>query len=321
MTRNIRARKQEEEMFSIIVPTFNEVENISKCLNSILNQDFPREKFEVIVVDNGSKDHTLETASKFSEIYTYHKPGINVGAVRNYGASRATGSILVFVDGDCVLDHCWLQRAQLLLRMHPGSVFGGGAKLPHNPKWIERYWLLEKNGLPTLPKNLIGASIVIRKTIFDEVKGFNDAVTAGEDSKLHQELERIGVPVKICHDLDIVHLGNAKTVKDFLRRQMWQAENYRKSFKNVKNDKIFWATLFYGLSSFFGISSLIYGSEHAMLSILATQIPAASLTFKRLVRINLFPRNPGFYFSCLVMDNLYLVGRVAGLVLGPAKKK
>jgi len=96
---------------SIVVPTYNRKEDLEQCLNSIFKQNFDRNKYELIVIDDGSSDGTRDLIkklrSKFPIKYFYQK---NQGpaAARNLGIKKAKGEIMAFIDSDCVADKDWL---------------------------------------------------------------------------------------------------------------------------------------------------------------------------------------------------------------------
>jgi len=93
-------------MISIIIPTYNERQNLEACLESLGLQTYG--DFEVIVVDDGSTDNTWKLLSEIRnskfEIRKFHAEHGGAGAARNLGASKAKGKILVFVDADMTFD-------------------------------------------------------------------------------------------------------------------------------------------------------------------------------------------------------------------------
>ena len=87
---------------SIIIPSFNEEKNISRCLDSVLNQTFT--DFEVLCVDDGSSDNTFNIIKKYSlkdsRIIPLKNPGKGVSSARNFGIDNAKGDYIGFVDSD-----------------------------------------------------------------------------------------------------------------------------------------------------------------------------------------------------------------------------
>jgi len=127
-------------MISFIIPACNSQDYITNCLKSVRDQSYPKDKIEIIVVDNGSKDETVSLAEKISDRVI---PGVKgtVAAVRNRGAEAAKGDFLVFVDSDCVIQSDWTRKA--LEWFTDPTVGMAGAKnylLPDTASWIERSW-------------------------------------------------------------------------------------------------------------------------------------------------------------------------------------
>ncbi|WP_187298739.1 glycosyltransferase [Marinobacter sp. F3R11] len=301
--------------FSIVIPAYNEEEHIGSCLRSIFESNYDSTGYEVIVVDNGSQDRTREIALNHPQVRFFELPEGNVGAVRNYGAARARGDILVFIDADCLLDKDWLNRAEQLIKDKPNCAYGGGAKLPSNASWIETSWLLENNGKPTLPKHLIGACTMLLRNLFSEVMGFNELISSGEDTDLHNRLVPKNIPVIICHELDVTHLGNAKNISQFIKRQIWHSENYIRNITKSIKDPIFLITLaFISLSALTTIQFLI--SPNIILtatSFIIFLCTPAILSFKRLLRSGKKIRNPYELLSIYIIDFLYITGRSLGI--------
>lgn len=96
-------------MISVIIPTFNEEENIAQCLVSLTHQTLPRSEYEIIVVDGGSKDATREIAEKYAD-KVFIQTSKKVGGARNDGVKAAKGEIIATTDADCILPPHWIQK-------------------------------------------------------------------------------------------------------------------------------------------------------------------------------------------------------------------
>lgn len=302
--------------FSIVIPAFNEEEHIGSCLQSIFSSDYDNAKYEVIVVDNGSQDKTHEIALRSGRAKVFRMLEGNVGAIRNYGAAKAQGQILVFIDADCLIDKNWLNRAEKLIKDQPNCGYGGGAKLPLNATWIETSWLLESNGQPTLPKHLIGASIMLSKELFFNINGFNERLSSGEDTDLHHRLTSKNTKICISHVLDVTHLGNAKTCSQFVKRQIWHSENYLLNIESSLRDPIFIIILIFLLTFItFIIQIFFYSSLNIVITnfLLFILIPVL-LSFKRMYRSGHFTFMPNVLVRIYVLDLLYLIGRSIGIL-------
>jgi glycosyltransferase involved in cell wall biosynthesis len=93
---------------SIIIPTYNEERDIGECLKSLESQTF--KKFEIIVVDDGSTDKTIETINKFKKIRILKQNHSGPAEARNFGAKNAKGEVLIFIDADMTFDKDYIKN-------------------------------------------------------------------------------------------------------------------------------------------------------------------------------------------------------------------
>ena len=92
---------------SVIVPAYNAQKTIGQCIDALLAQTYPRESYEVIVVDDGSTDGTADVVKAYPVKYLYQR---NQGpaTARNIGVREAQGEIILFTDSDCVPFDNWI---------------------------------------------------------------------------------------------------------------------------------------------------------------------------------------------------------------------
>ena len=94
---------------SVIVPAHNAAQTIEECIEALLKQSVPREKYEVIIVDDGSTDGTATLARSYG-VRVLTQPHRGPAAARNAGAGQATGEVLLFTDADCAPTRTWEAR-------------------------------------------------------------------------------------------------------------------------------------------------------------------------------------------------------------------
>src|SRR5438270_12097072 len=90
---------------SIIIPALNEEKMIGRCLESLTRLAFARDRFEVLVVDYGSRDNTLAIVESFTDrlnLKVLQQAGVRISALRNLGARSAAGDFLAFLDAACL---------------------------------------------------------------------------------------------------------------------------------------------------------------------------------------------------------------------------
>jgi GT2 family glycosyltransferase len=115
-------------MFSIIVPTYQRHAQLAACLASLSVLDFPRELFEVVVVDDGSTPRVDEVCEPFRsslDLKLVAQENAGPAAARNRGASVARGARLVFIDDDCYPAPDYLRALAARFRESPNALVGG----------------------------------------------------------------------------------------------------------------------------------------------------------------------------------------------------
>lgn len=140
-------------MISVIIPTFNRANILERTLISIKDQNTDV-KFEVIVVDNGSNDHTKQICEEYAKfIADFHylfddTPGLLTG--RHLGAQNAKANILCFLDDDVALDNNYINSVFLNFQNDPTIQLATGPCLPEYetkpPEWLQYFWTEDKNG-------------------------------------------------------------------------------------------------------------------------------------------------------------------------------
>lgn len=107
--RHNQDKNELQPFISIIIPTYNDKETLELSIKSGLLQDYPKDKYEIIIVDDGSSDKTKETVLEISKVskvpiryYFQENRGYRVGHARNLGAEHAKGEILVFWNQDII---------------------------------------------------------------------------------------------------------------------------------------------------------------------------------------------------------------------------
>lgn len=213
---------------SIIIPAKNEETNIESCLKSILSIDYPREEYEVIVVDNGSTDATVSIAQSLGAV-VHGKPGLKISALRNFGAKIAKGSILTFIDADCTVDPDWLQQAEKYFHRNDIVCFGSAPRIPDEPTWVQNTWYAVRRKKDEVVETawLESMNMFIPQSIFEQVGGFNESLVTCEDVDLSYRLAMHG---KILSDQRIkaVHHGEAENLREFFRKERWRGKsNYK----------------------------------------------------------------------------------------------
>ncbi len=234
---------------SVIVPALNEQSVIGQCLASLTRQKLPAARFEVIVVDNGSRDHTREIARSFSDslsVKVLERGGVRISALRNFGAAMARGGVLAFLDADCVAPPHWLLQVVDLMRADDARIVGAQYRIPADSSWVARAWYGDlwkmKDGLVSY---VPGGDLIVSRELFVNLGGFDETIVTSEDCEFCARAAASSVPVVAVPSLSVVHLGTPQTLEGFYRKQSWHGANVHRVFlRDVVHSKSRKAMLF-----------------------------------------------------------------------------
>lgn len=208
---------------SVIIPTYNEEANLPACLESIQKQHSPA--LEMIVVDNGSADETIEIAQRFGAS-VLQDSSKKIAGLRNLGVVAAAGDIIAFMDADCVADPDWISNAAPYFDRPDVVIWGSPAAPPANATWVQSTWYI----LRKTPKDvqevawLESMNLWAHKKTFLSMGGFNEDLTTCEDVDLSY---RLGTCGKIISDrrIRVLHYGEAATIMAFMRKEIWRGQS------------------------------------------------------------------------------------------------
>jgi len=114
--------------YSIIIATYNRLDELRELIQSFEKLDFPRQDFQLFIVDDGSTDGTEEFIAQYSSdlnIEYYKQSNQGPGAARNLGMEKAQGTYFIFMDSDCTVPSAYLKRVDKGLATHNYDAFGG----------------------------------------------------------------------------------------------------------------------------------------------------------------------------------------------------
>jgi glycosyltransferase involved in cell wall biosynthesis len=235
---------------SIIIPALNEEKMIGRCLESLARLAFARERFEVLVVDNGSRDNTLAIAESFKDrlnLGILQKTGVRISALRNLGAGAALGDILAFLDADCVPAGDWLDRILELASSDGAGVLGAHYLLPEDSSWVGRTWHRYQEAPKSGEVSHVPAGdLIMRREDFLGLGGFDETIQTNEDCELCERARKAGMQVRAFPQIGVVHLGMAQSLRVFFRKQAWHGTHVIKVFlrdvlKSHNREAVFFA--------------------------------------------------------------------------------
>jgi glycosyltransferase involved in cell wall biosynthesis len=175
---------------SVIIPTFNRSQKIVRAVRSVLNQDF--REFEIVVVDDGSSDNTSAALNDYMSFIRYLRQPVNrgVSTARNRGVKSSAAPWISFLDSDDYWLEEKLQVQMEFFERNPSAVACQTQEI-----WIRRGRRVNPKTKHKKPSGDIfkqslklclvsPSSIILRRSLFEEVGFFDEALPAGEDYDL-----------------------------------------------------------------------------------------------------------------------------------------
>ena len=301
---------------SIIIPARDEADYLGKCLASLQELNFPKKRYEIIVADNGSTDQTPRLARSHGAMVVDLADKKTISAVRNGGAAKASGDILVFLDADCTVAGDWLLRAEPYFDRDDIACFGSSPIIPDDATWVEEAWFLVRKSHQQIFERewQESTNMFIPQTVFKKAGGFNEKLATCEDVDLSYRLRKFG---KIIADTRIiaVHHRDPKTIWEFFLKEKWRGKsNYSGLFQHgIQLNELpslllpFYVT---GLLVAAFFSLLLWSPVIAATTFAAAQLPVMGLAWLKL-RHNFVFRH---FFRLLFLYNIYFVARASAIV-------
>ena len=257
---------------SVIIPARNEENNIGALLRSINDQTYPKDLFEVIVIDDNSTDKTVEIAQQFPfvklislkeySINSYKKKAIEVGI------AAATGELIVTTDADCIVQPQWLTLIESFHKQTSAVFIVAPVAINSNLSLVQVFQALDFmvlqgiTGASVHSKMLSmcnGANLAYEHKAFHSVNGFSgiDHIASGDDMLLMYKIwKQYAGRVQYLKSKDvIVSTQPAQTWNEFFNQRIRWASKADK----YDDKRIFWVLLIVYLFNFSFVALLVAG--------------------------------------------------------------
>lgn len=173
-------------LISVIVPVINSEDTIKGCIDSLINQSYPKKNYEIIVVDNGSSDNTLKIIKSYmKDIVLLYEEKKGSYAARNKGIKLSKGEIIVFTDSDCIVGRDWLFYIAKAFEKKKIKLIGGRIKAREKSNILLRYYDRwghpQKEFFRSSHPFFATANMAIRKDKPDSLSLFNESLRSAGD--------------------------------------------------------------------------------------------------------------------------------------------
>ncbi len=246
---------------SIVIPAFNEEKTIIQCVSSILSSNYPKEKTEIIVVDDGSSDKTALKVEKFKNLHNIKNLIVitqnNLGkahALNNGMMNFASGELVMCLDADSKLSKDALSKASVYFQDEKVVALATNVKIDKNKgllnllqmyEYIVCYQTKRAQTIFNIEYIIGGIGSMFRKSFIEQI-GYYDANTVTEDIDITMKILQNGNrKVKVMYAADVItYTQGALTVSDLIKqRTRWKWGRYQTFLKNKSmfftNDKKF----------------------------------------------------------------------------------
>lgn len=248
------SQSQPSKKVSILVAARNEEENIGRTIECILQQDYPQDLLELIVVDDHSTDRTAEIVRSYAGQgvkLLQLTVGDKLNSYKKYAITKAidaaSGEIIVTTDADCRMGPKWVKTVMQYFEEHDSYLVSSPVIYSEEKSFFEELQTLEflyliglgaagiGNGNPTTCN---GANLAYRRDVFFEMGGFKgiDRLASGDDELfLHKVAEKYAHKIGFCKSRDAVVFTDAKPdLASFIsQRKRWASKSTKYKDKKV----------------------------------------------------------------------------------------
>ncbi len=212
---------------SILIPHRNDSEKLELCIKALTNQSYPREYFEIIVIDNDSDTVHKENVDKLPGLYEIkllNQPIQSSYAARNLGLKHARGEYIAFTDSDCIPDADWIKNG--LECLENKDIIGGRINLfyknPENPNTVELFekiYSFRQNIFINKYHYSATANLITHSYILEDVGYFNEEMKSNGDREWCLRARQKGHIITYCDSVIVNHPAR-NSFRDFTRRQL-----------------------------------------------------------------------------------------------------
>ena len=213
---------------SVVVPVYNRPARIEACLASLANLDYPENRIEIIVVDDGSTDFTAAVVRRFGVRLLVQPRNMGQSVARNTGVAAAGGEIIAFLDSDCIAEPGWLRELVPCFQDERVALVGGYVAAYYRDKRMDRYEEacspLNMGADAVMGRGehsvfyVPTCNMLVRKTIYEQMGGLDPGLHVGEDVDLCWRLMAAGHHLLYIPRGKVRHRHRSRILPGFLRR-------------------------------------------------------------------------------------------------------
>lgn len=222
---------------SIIVPVFNAGSALASLCRCLCDQDYPRHRYEAVIVDDGSTDGVLErVAMSYPDLVVVRQCRSGSYSARNTGAVVAAGAYLAFTDADCLPAAQWLRAGITSMREQHAGLAAGAVKMVCDDATsaVQRYdctFNLSQQFYATQLGFGATANLFVERSLFDLVGGFDADLRSGGDQRFCLAARSKGGKLVYIPDAEVRHPAR-RTMSALVKKTVRVAMGRARAFPN-----------------------------------------------------------------------------------------
>jgi len=225
-----------EKEISVIVPFCDDAGAIGKCVDALNSQTIPKDRFEIIMVDNNSRDGSAGIVRKFPGIKLVSEPKQGAYAARNRGLAEAGGMICAFTDADCVPFTDWLEKIEEAMRPPDVGIVQGGVRYDSGSTPLSLLAAYEEEKMKSIFSSsredlyyAYAGNMAVRKKIFDRLGPFQETGRGADSVFMNRAVKEFSCDiVRYSAGILVLHSEIKNVWKYYEKQFVYGRSNRRK---------------------------------------------------------------------------------------------
>jgi len=307
-------------LVSFIIPHKGRFDMLRQTLQSIAEQDYPIDKFEIIVISQTPETKTVELLDNNElDFQVILRPeGETISSLRNHGATHAKGKYLAFLDADVFLSNNWIASMISNLDEEKERVIVSAMQIcGTSPPPLEHIRTSLSNAeIDTNVAFLPGRNLFMSRDTFDKVGGFPEHLITCEDYYFTDKAAQFG-RLYYTSDATYIHLGEDKVFSEMFKKEIWRGQSNLQSIQGrripLREIPSFILPLWICLSLLLAMASLIFGAIPASIILFIAGVAPLLIYSIRLYRL---ARNVVTFSTVFLFYTTYFPARAIGTLAG-----
>lgn len=239
----------ERPYISVVIPAYNSALTLRRTIEACLSQDYPKDKLEILVSDDGSIDNTQEIVNKFPVKYIYQERN-GPASARNKGWISSSGEWICFIDADCVPYRDWVSKLTRHYGVDNIGAITGSYSVDGLRYLLDKfvhYEIKYRHSMMSEYTNSFGTyNVMVKHAVLKELSGFDPFYrhASGEDSDLAYRIIKAGYKIYFEKEALVIHVNILRFWRYLLiqfRHGFWRMKLYFKDRPMIiKDEYAYW---------------------------------------------------------------------------------